>query len=154
MEIGTVSLVDVVTFVLALASLFVAIRALSRTKSNELFALRQSLVIKSEQARSEWYRLNRENEAVIKQIQSRFSEVLPEVSVLLEGLREHREHLGNCIRDAAALAEDIHANVDKFSEEKCRQYLRSIDPSLEMLSRNQGVTKGRFEELIARLERR
>lgn len=152
MEIGTISLVDVVTFVLALGSLLVASRALSRTKSNELFALRQSLVVKSEQARSEWYRLKRENEAVIKQIQSRFSESLPEVSVLIEGLRGHQEHLENCIRDAVALAEDIHANVDKFSEKKCRQYLRDIDPSLEKLSRNQGLAKGRFEELITRIE--
>lgn len=153
MEIGKVSLVDLVTFLIALGSLFVAMRALGRSRSNELFALRQSLVIKSEQARSEWHKLSRENEAVIKQIQSRFSYALPEVSVVIEGLYGHKEHLDMCLRDAAALAKDIHTNVDNFSEKKCRQYLRDIDPSLEMLSRNQGVTKSRFEELIARLER-
>jgi hypothetical protein len=154
MEIGKVSLVDVVTLLIALVSLLVAIRALSRTKSNELFALRQSLVLKSEQARSEWHRLNRENESVLKQVQSRFPTVLPEVAVLLEYLLGQREHFELCLRDAAALAEDIHRNVDKFSEKKCRQYLRDIDPSLEMLSRNQGVTKVRLEELIARMEAR
>jgi hypothetical protein len=152
MDIGELSLVDVVTFLVALGSLLVSMHALSRTKSNELFALRQSLVIKSEQARSEWHRLNRENESVIKEVQSRFSAVLPEAAVLLEYLLGQREHFELCLRDAAALAEDIHRNADKFSEKKCRQYLRDIDPSLEMLSRNQGVTKGRFEALIARME--
>lgn len=152
MEIGKVSLVDAVTFVLALLSLLVAMRALSRTRSNELFALRQSLVIKSEQARSEWLGLNRENEAIIKQVQSRFPAAAPEAAMLLEFLLGQREHFDLCLRDATALAEDIHSNVDKFSEKKCRRYLRDIDPSLEMLFRNRGVTKGRFEELIARME--
>lgn len=152
MEIGKVSLVDVVTLLIALVSLLVAMRALSRTKSNEIFALRQSLVLKSEQARSEWHRLNRENESVIKQVQSRFSEDLPEVATMLEFLLGQREHFYLCLSDAAALAEDIHANADKFNEKKCRRYLRDIDPSLEVLSRNRGVIQGRMEELIARME--
>ncbi|AQY67415.1 hypothetical protein [Pseudomonas veronii] len=152
MEIGKFSLVDGVTLLIALVSLLVAMRALGRTKSNELFSLRQSLVLKSEQARSEWHRLNRENESVIKQVQSRFSAALPEVAAMLEFLLGQREHFDLCLRDAAALAEHIHTNVDKFSEKKCRLYLRDIDPSLEVLSRNRGVIQGRMEELIARME--
>ncbi|NMY81269.1 hypothetical protein HBO01_21530 [Pseudomonas rhodesiae] len=149
---GKVSLVDVLTLLIALVSLLVAVRALGRTKSNEVFSLRQSLVIKSEQARSEWHKLNRENESIIKQVQSRFSAELPEVAVMIEFLLGQREHFQMCLRDAAALAEDIHRNVDKFNEKKCRLYLRDIDPSLEMLSRNRGVLQGRMEELMARLE--
>ncbi|WP_139208367.1 MULTISPECIES: hypothetical protein [unclassified Pseudomonas] len=145
-------MVDVVTLLFALVSLLVAMRALGRTKSNELFALRQSLVLKSEQARSEWHKLNRENESVIKQVEARFPAALPEVAVMLEFLLGQREHLKMCLRDAAALAEDIHRNVDKMSEKKCRLYLRDIDPSLEMLSRNRGVVQGRMEELMARLD--
>ncbi|NWA32683.1 hypothetical protein HX817_14125 [Pseudomonas sp. C6002] len=152
MELGTVSLVDAVTLLIALVSLLVAVRALGRTKSNEVFSLRQSLVIKSEQARSEWHKLSRENESVIKQVEARFSAALPEVGVMLEFLLGQRQHLEMCLRDAAALAEDIHRNVDNFSEKKCRLYLRSIDPSLEMLSRNRGVVQGRMEELMARLD--
>lgn len=152
METGKVSLADVVTLLIALVSLLVAMHALSRTKSNEIFALRQSLVLKSEQARSEWHRLNRENESVIKQVQSRFSVDLPEVAALLDFLLGQREHFHLCLSDAAALAKDIHTNVDKFSEKKCRSYLRDIDPSLEVLSRNRGVVQGRMEELMARLD--
>jgi hypothetical protein len=152
MEIGSVSLVDAATLLIALVSFLVSVRALSRTKSNEIFALRQSLVIKSEQARSEWYRLSRENESVIKDVELQFSAALPEASVLLNHLLDQRDFFKRCLRDASALADDIHHNVDKFNEKKCRQYLRDIDPSLERLSRNQGLTKGRFEELIARME--
>lgn len=152
MEIGTVSLVDLVTFLIALVSLCVAVCAYCRTKSNELFALRQSIVVKSEQVRSGWHGLNRENESVIKEVQLRFPTDLPEVSLLLDYLLGQREHLKLCLVDASATAEDIHRNVEKFGEKKCREYLREMDPSLEMLSRNQGVTKGRFEELISRME--
>ena len=152
MEIGTVSLVDLVTLLIALVSLWVAACAYGRTKSNELFALRQSIVVKSEQARSAWHGLNRENESVIKEIQRRFPADLPEVALLLDYLLGQREHLKVCLADAAALAENTHRNADKFSEKKCREHLREIDPSLEMLSRNQGVTQGRFEELISRME--
>ena len=116
MKIGTFTLVDLVTLLFALGSLLVAMRALSRTKSSELFALRQSLVIKSEQARSEWYGLNRENEAVIREVESRFSAALSEVAAMQEFLLAQRENFSQCLRDAAALAEDIHTNVDKFSE--------------------------------------
>lgn len=152
MELGKISVLDVATLLIALLSLFVAWRALSRTKSNELFALRQSLVIKSEQARSGWYQLNRENESLIKRVKSHFRDRLPVAQELLDFLIGQREYLALCIRDTTALADDIHAKVDKFSEKKCRSYLRDIDPSLEILARNQGVAERRFEELLARID--
>ncbi|WP_028941628.1 hypothetical protein [Pseudomonas vranovensis] len=152
MEVGKISLIDVFTLVFALLSLAVAWRALSRTKSNELFALRQSLVVKSEQARTGWYQLNRENESLIRRIGSYFRDNRPVAQELLNFLTGQREHLKQCISDAKALADDIHENVDKFSEEKCRIYLRQIDPSLEILARNQGMAEKRFDELLARID--
>ena len=152
MEVGKISLVDLFTLVFALLSLAVAWRALSRTKSNELFALRQSLVVKSEQARTGWYQLNRENESLIKRIGSYFRDNRPVAQELLDFLAGQRDHLRQCIADSKALADDIHNNVDTFSEKKCRTYLREIDPSLEILARNQGMAEKRFEELLARID--
>lgn len=118
----------------------------------ELFTLRQSVVIKAEQARSEWHKLNRENESLIRDVRHRFTAVLPEVAALLEFLIGQREHFVLCLRDSAALAEDVHATVDTFNEKKCRLYLRDIEPSLEMLARNQGVSTKRYEEIVLRMQ--
>ncbi|MDY4311216.1 hypothetical protein SOX05_15135 [Pseudomonas putida] len=152
MEVGKISLVDVFTLIFALLSLAVAWRALSRTKSNELFALRQSLVVKSEQARTGWYQLNRENESLIKRVGSYFRDNRPVAQELLDFLTGQRDHLKQCIADSKALADHIHKNVDTFSEKKCRTYLREIDPSLEILARNQGMAEKRFDELLARID--
>ncbi|MCQ0168426.1 hypothetical protein DN388_15830 [Pseudomonas sp. S12(2018)] len=152
MEIGKVSLVDAITLGIALLSLFVAWWALRRTRMTELFTLRQSVVIKAEQARSEWHKLNRENESLIRDVRHRFTAVLPEVAALLEFLIGQREHFVLCLRDSAALAEDVHATVDTFNEKKCRLYLRDIEPSLEMLARNQGVSTKRYEEIVLRMQ--
>jgi len=152
MEVGKISLVDVFTLMFALLSLAVAWRALSRTKSNELFALRQSLVVKSEQARTGWYQLNRENESLIKRIDSYFRNHRPLAQELLDFLKGQREHLKQCIADSRAMADDIHKNVDTFSEKKCRTYLREIDPALEILARNQGMAEKRFDHLLARID--
>lgn len=118
----------------------------------ELFTLRQSVVIKAEQARSEWHKLNRENESLIRDVRHRFTAGLPEVAALLEFLIGQREHFVLCLRDSAALAEDVHATVDTFNEKKCRLYLRDIEPSLEMLARNQGVSTKRYEEIVLRMQ--
>ncbi len=118
----------------------------------ELFALRQSIVTKAEQARSEWHKLNRENETLIRDVRHRFSAELPEVAALLDFLIGQREHFARCLRDSAALAEDVHATVDTFNEKKCRLYLRYIEPSLEKLARNQGVSTKRYEEILGRMQ--
>lgn len=152
MEIGKVSLVDAITLLIALMSLVVAWWALRRTKMTELFALRQSVVTKSEQARSEWRKLNRENESLIRDLGHRFPTGIPEVAALLDFLIGQREHFAICLRDSTALADDVHATVDKFSEKKCRLYLRSIEPSLEMLARNQGVSTRRYDEILSRMK--
>ncbi|MGH2434983.1 MAG: hypothetical protein ACOKSU_25985 [Pseudomonas sp.] len=118
----------------------------------ELFTLRQSVVTKAEQARSEWHKLNMENESLIRDVRHRFTARLPEVAALLDFLIDQREHFALCLRDSAALAEDVHATVDTFNEKKCRLYLRDIEPSLEMLARNQGVSTKRYEEILRRMQ--
>ena len=152
MEIGKVSLVDAITLLIALLSLVVAWWALRRTKMTELFALQQSVVTKSEQARSEWHKLNRENESLIRDVRHRLPAGLPEAAALLDFLMGQREHFALCLRDAAALAENVHNTVDTFDEKKCRLYLRDIEPSLEMLARNQGVSTKRCEEILHRMQ--
>jgi len=118
----------------------------------ELFTLRQSVVTKAEQARSEWHKLNRENESLIRDVRHRFTAGLPEVAALVDFLIGQREHFALCLQDAAALADDVHATVDTFNEKKCRLYLRDIEPSLEMLARNQGVSTKRYEEILRRMQ--
>lgn len=152
MEIGKVSLVDAITLCIALLSLVVAWWALRRTTVTELFALRQSVVTKVEQARSEWHKLNRENESLIRDVRLRFPAGLPELAALLDFLIGQRGHFAHCLRDSAALAQDVHATVETFSEKKCRLYLRDIEPSLEMLARNQGVSTKRYEEILFRMQ--
>nr|WP_314872211.1 hypothetical protein [uncultured Pseudomonas sp.] len=152
MEVGKVSLIDVITLLIALLSLVVAWWALRRAKMTELFTLRQSVVTMSEKARSEWRKLNTENESLIRDVGYQFPAELPEAAALLEFLIGQRDHFALCLRDSAALAEDIHATVDTFNEKKCRLYLREIEPSLEMLARNQGVLTKRYEEILGRMK--
>lgn len=109
-------------------------------------------MVKSEQARTGWYQLNRENESLIKRIDSYFRNHRPLAQELLDFLKGQREHLKQCIADSRAMADDIHKNVDTFSEKKCRTYLREIDPALEILARNQGMAEKRFDELLARID--
>lgn len=56
-----------------------------------------------------------------------------------------------CIRDAVALAEDVQMNVDAFNEKKCQDYLRLIEPSIEKLTRNQGVAERKVSDFLERL---
>lgn len=150
MGLEDASQVDLVAVLIALFSLWVAVRALNRTKANDLFALRQSVLLKAEMARSEWYKLNHENGSLIQRVRLRLPTDSPEAAILLDFLASQRDHLDLCIRDAVALAEDVHANVDKFNEKKCRYYLRLIEPSLETLARNQGVAERKVSDLLDR----
>lgn len=70
---------------------------------------------------------------------------------MLEFLQCQREHLALCISDASALADDVQANVEGFSERKCKDYLRLIEPSIEKLTRNRGVSERKMTELLERL---
>lgn len=142
------SQVDLVAVLVALLSLWVAVRALNRTKANELFALRQSVLLKAEVARSAWYALNHENSSLIQRVRLCLPGDSPQATLMLEFLNGHRDHLDQCIRDAVALAEDVQMNVDTFNEKKCREYLRLIEPSIEKLTRNQGVVERKVNDLL------
>lgn len=145
------SQVDLVAVLVALLSLWVAVRALNRTKANELFALRQNVLLKAEIARSAWYKLNHENNSLIQRVRLSTPSGSPEALLMLEFLESQRDHFNLCIRDAVALAEDVQMNVETFKEQKCRDYLRLIEPSIEKLTRNQGVTERKVCELLERL---
>ncbi|MCY1377944.1 hypothetical protein D9M69_655430 [compost metagenome] len=47
-----------------------------------------------------------------------------------------------------AFAEDVQMNVETFNEKKCRYYLRLMEPSIEKLTRNQGVTERKVNDLL------
>lgn len=145
------SQIDLVAVLVALFSLWVAVRALNRTKASDLFALRQNVLLKAEVARSAWYKLNHENNSLIQRVLLGTSNSSTEAALIIKFLNSHRDHLDQCIRDAVALAEDVQKNVDTFSEKKCRAYLRLIEPSIEKLTRNQGVAEKKIGDLLARM---
>lgn len=151
MGLENISLVDLASLLIALLSLWIALRALHRTKTNDLFVLRQSVLLKGEIVRSEWYKLRHENDSLVQRVSLYSPCGMPETALLLDFLADQREHLDMCIRDAVALAEDVQANVDKFDEKKCRYYLRLIEPSLELLARSQGVAERKVSDLLDRL---
>lgn len=141
---------ELMALLISLLSLWVAVRALNRTKNNDLFALRQSVLLNSENARSAWYKLWHENNSLMQRVTLHLPSGSPETASLLDFLADQRDHLELCIRDAVALAKDVRANVDKFDEKKCREYLRLIEPSLEILARNQGVAERKVSDLLNR----
>ena len=142
------SQVDLVAVLVALLSLWVAVRALNRTKDNDLFALRQNVLLKAEVARSAWYALNHENASLIQRVRLSLPGGSPQAASMIEFLYDQRDHLDQCIRDAVALAEDVQMNVDTFNEKKCRDYIRLIEPSIEKLTRNQGVAERKVNDLL------
>lgn len=151
MGLEDASQVDLVAVLVALLSLWVAVRALNRTKTNDLFALRQNVLLKAEAARSAWYQLNHENNSLIQRVRLCSSGGLPEAALMIEFLNSQRDLLDLCIRDAVALAEDVQMNVDAFNEKKCRHYLRLIEPNIEKLKRNQGVAERKVSDFLKRL---
>lgn len=148
MSLENASPFDVLAVFIAVLSLVVSVLAMNRAKKSELFLLRQNVRIKSEMVRSAWYKLNHENESSIHRV--KLNGDSPQSALMLEFLNQQAEHFELCIRDAVALAEDVHANVEKFNENKCHEYLQLIEPSLEKLARNQGVTERRIKEMMER----
>lgn len=143
--------VELTALIISLLSLWIAVRALKRTKSNDLFALRQNVLLSSESARSAWYKLRHENDSMIQRVTLHSGIEPPERASLLDFLADQRDHLDMCIRDATALADYVRAHVGVSDEKKCREYLRLIEPSLEILARNQGVAERKGSDLLNRL---
>ena len=148
MTIEEVSIAEWVALIVALCSLWVSVRAFNKSKNNELFQLRQRVLLDAEKARSAWYSLNQENNSLIHQVEIDLK-LLPDLKkIILEFLYGQKEHLANCIFDAVAMAEDIQKNVGKFDEKKCVYYLHLIEPSLEKLERSKGVSERKMSELL------
>lgn len=109
------------------------------------------MLLKAEIARSAWYKLSHENDSLTQRVRFCTPSGSPEAALLLDFLGSQRDHFNLCIRDAVAMAEDVYANVDKFNEKKCRDYLRLIEPSIEKLIRNHGVAERKVTDLLDRL---
>jgi hypothetical protein len=149
-EFDLIHVAPALALAVALFGIWRGERTQSRARANELYLLRQTVLLKAEATRTEWYALNRENDMLIHRLslnRELHSELRKVVSEFLQGAKEF---LSMCIADATALADDVFANGENFSEKKCREYLRLMDVSLEKLRRNQGVSELKFNELMER----
>jgi len=149
MEAEYFSMADGVAIAVALLSLWLTLRQSRRQKTNEIFTLRQSVLLKAEQARSAWYALNHENEMLLFRVRNAL-EIDPKIrEIALNFLDAQKEHIKSSILDASALAEDVAKNVNSFSEDKCQKYLQLIEPSIERLRRSTGVSEMRISQILS-----
>ncbi|HCU2084257.1 hypothetical protein AAA587_22645 [Pseudomonas aeruginosa] len=148
MNLENVSLVELMTLLVAILGLWISIRAFSKNNSNELFQLRQRVINKAEEARSGWHALNRENRSLIKRAQSDSSIPLEVKNMLVEFLEGQEEAFALWMADSNAIANDVQLNIGRFNEGKCREYLLKIEPAIEVLARNQGVAEKNYNETL------
>ncbi|MBI6781615.1 MULTISPECIES: hypothetical protein [Pseudomonas] len=148
MNLDEIPVAALLALAVSLFGLWRAERAQGRSRAAERFLLQQTVLLKVEAARSEWYALERENNTLILRL-SLDSGLQPELrAIASDYLKGQKEFLAMCIADATACAENVFANGTKFSEKKCRDDLRLIELSLEKLRRNQGVSERKFDELM------
>lgn len=106
---------------------------------------------------------SRENPVVLGEINSRSKSLIHKAEInhriepklrvdLIAFLRNHQEFLDQCEVDASAFARDVYENGAKFSESKCREYLRMLDPNLEVFERIKGVPERKYIELLESAE--
>lgn len=148
MNIETISVAALLALAVSLFGLWRGERTQNRSRAAERFLLQQTVLLKAEAVRSEWYTLQRENKTLILRL-SLNSGLRPELrAIASDYLQDQKEFLAMCIADATAFAENVFANGTKSSEKKCRDDLRLIEVSLEKLRRNQGVSEQKFDELM------
>jgi hypothetical protein len=148
MDLESIPVTALLALAVSLFGLWRGERAQGRAREAERFLLQQTVLLKAEAARSEWYILNRENSTLIHRL-SLQSELRPELrAITSEYLQGQKEFLAMCIADATAYAENVFATCAKFSVKKCREELRLIEVSIEKLKRNQGVSERKFDELM------
>lgn len=151
MDLDPLPLATAFGLLVALIGMWRSERALSRSKGNELGLLRQSVILKAEAARSEWYKLNRENDTVIHRLEVN-RDLPPELRAILSAvLKDWKEFLGMSIADASAFAEDALTNSANFNEKDCKERLTAIEVSIEKLKRNQGESERRYNQLVERV---
>lgn len=114
--------------------------------------LRQEVLIKAEKTRSFWARSIQDHKSLIHKAEINHR-IEPKLRVdLIAFLRNHQEFLDQCEVDASAFARDVYENGAKFSESKCREYLRMLDPNLEVFERIKGVPERKYIELLESAE--
>jgi len=149
-DLDPLPLATALGLLVALFGMWRSERALARSKRNELYLLRQTVRLKAEAVRTEWYKLDRENDSLIHRLALKKDLPTELQTMMYDFLQGGKENLNICIADACAVAEDAHRNSENYSEKKCRALLSTIEVSIEKLRRNQGESERRFDQLMER----
>lgn len=149
---GTTSFVAWIALAVSAFSFLFNVIGFYRSRAKDLFSLRQEVLTKAEKTRSSWARSIQNNKSLIHKAEVN-NRLEPELrSMLINFLGSHQEFLEQCEADASAFAMDVHENGAKFTESKCREYLRMLDPNLEVFERTEGVAERKYIELMERAE--
>ncbi|QAY83362.1 hypothetical protein [Pseudomonas arsenicoxydans] len=149
---GTTSLVAWIALAVSAFSFLFNVIGFYRSRAKDLFSLRQEVLTKAEKTRSSWARSIQNNKSLIHKAEVN-NRLEPELqAMLINFLGSHQEFLEQCEADASAFAKDVYENGAKFTESKCREYLRMLDPNLEVFERTEGVAERKYIELMERAE--
>ncbi|RON72301.1 hypothetical protein BK671_00145 [Pseudomonas fluorescens] len=149
---GTTSLVAWIALAVSGFSFLFNVIGFYRSRAKDLFSLRQEVLTKAEKTRSCWARSIQNNKSLIHKAEVN-NRLEPELrAMLINFLGSHQEFLEQCDADASAFAKDVYENGAKFTESKCREYLRMLDPNLEVFERTGGVAERKYIELMERAE--
>lgn len=148
----TTSLVAWIALAVSAFSFLFNVIGFYRSRAKDLFSLRQEVLTKAEKTRSSWARSIQNNNSLIHKAEVN-NRLEPELqAMLINFLGSHQEFLKQCEADASAFAKDVYENGAKFTESKCREYLRMLDPNLEVFERTEGVAERKYIELMERAE--
>ncbi|WP_146047201.1 MULTISPECIES: hypothetical protein [Pseudomonas syringae group] len=148
MDLQSIPIASLLALAVSLFALWRTERVQNRSRANELYLLRQNLLLKAEAARSEWYKLDRETDTLVHRL-SLNNDLNPELRKITSNfLQDRQEFFRQCIADASAFAEHAHTNRERYTEKECRERLTAVEVSLEKLRRNQGEAERRFNQLM------
>lgn len=148
---GTTSLVAWIAIAISTFSFLFNVIGFYRSRAKELFMLRQEVLVKTERSRTSWLKSIQDQNSLLHRAETN-NQIGPELrATLIRFLTDHKEFLDQCEADASAFAKDVHENGAKFSEGKCREYLRILDPNLEVFERTKGVPERKYIELLERV---
>jgi hypothetical protein len=149
-DLGSIPVASLLALAVSLFALWRTERMQHRARANELYLLRQNLLLKAEAARSEWYKLDRETDTLTHRLALN-NDLNPELRAITSNfLQDRKEFFRQCIADASAFAEHAHVNRERYTEKECKERLTAVEVSLEKLRRNQGEAVRRFDQLMER----
>ncbi len=149
---GTSSLVAWIALAVSAFSFLFNVIGFYRSTAKDLFSLRQEVLTKAEKTRSSWAKSIHSNKSLIHKTEVN-NRLEPELrAMLINFLESHQEFLEQCAADASAFADDAYKNGTKFTERKCREYLRMLEPNLEVFERTGGVAERKYIDLMERAE--